>query len=145
MLVIFYAVWALSVPLSECHKSSFPEQGPGCLYITKGAWLQLMLIRHMLVRRRENIQLGRQCTELSAWSLVSVWPSSSPSSPPVILYPMFINITSRGSAFMRFWFAEAASSELSTSRSSFFPSCHQTASKVLKQELWMGQSLHSID
>ena len=35
---------------------------------------------------------------------------------------MFINIISRGSAFIRFWLARAASSESFTSRSSFCPS-----------------------
>ena len=49
-------------------------------------------------------------------------PSPSPSSPALSRYPMFINITSSGSAFIRFWLANAASSLLSTSRSFLDPS-----------------------
>ena len=38
---------------------------------------------------------------------------------------MFINMTSNGSAFIRFWLARAASSELSTSLSFLEPSCYK--------------------
>lgn len=65
------------------------------------------------------IHVGRH-EGLSPW-----FSSSSTSRNPVILYPMFINITSRGSAFIRFWLAEAASSELFTSRSFLEPSWTQ--------------------
>lgn len=63
--------------------------------------------------------------------------SPSPSSSTLLnRYPMFINITSSGSAFILFWLAWAASSELSTSRSFFDPSCctenHSCAHSVCK-------------
>lgn len=68
-------------------------------------------------------QLGRQLT--APLSLESLSPEASSSWNPVILYPILLSITSRGSAFIRRWFAQAASSGLFISRSFFWPSCYR--------------------
>jgi len=75
--------------------------------------------RILLFRPTIMPQLGRQVTGLSP----SLSASSSASKPLADnLYPMLMSITSSGSAFMRFWFALAASSEFATSLSFLFPS-----------------------
>ncbi|KFP98120.1 hypothetical protein N330_12419, partial [Leptosomus discolor] len=71
--------------------------------------------RAVKISRGSLVLLGRHWTCPSELSSSSE-PPAPPLVSPVIRYPMFSNITSSGSAFMRLWLAWEAPSMSTTTR-----------------------------